>query len=63
MRELFRTVLANGGYRPLPAADGEEALEIMEREYIERNIAWMSRFVNASSPWSANGQRRKLSWT
>lgn len=39
MRELFCTVLSDGGYRPLPAADGEEALEIMEREYIDLIVA------------------------
>lgn len=35
MRELFCTVLANGGYRALPAADGTEALEILDREYVD----------------------------
>lgn len=30
MRELFCTVLTDGGYRAIPAADGQEALEVME---------------------------------
>ena len=29
MRELFCTVLTDGGYRAIPAADGQEALETM----------------------------------
>ena len=35
MRELFCTVLTDGGYRAIPAADGQEALEVMERQYID----------------------------
>ena len=39
MRELFCTVLSEGGYRAIPAADGAEALRIMEKEYIDLIIA------------------------
>lgn len=39
MRELFCTVLSDGGYRAVPAADGEEALEIMDKEYIDLIVA------------------------
>lgn len=39
MRELFCTVLADGGYRCLPAADGAEALGIIEKEYIDLIVA------------------------
>ena len=39
MRELFCTVLADGGYRAIPAADGQEALEVMERQYIDLIVA------------------------
>lgn len=35
MRELFCTVLSDSGYNTIPAADGLEALEIMDREYID----------------------------
>lgn len=35
MRELFCTVLSDSGYRSIPARDGAEALDIMEREYID----------------------------
>ncbi len=35
MRTLFCKVLERGGYKPFPASDGEEALEIMDREYID----------------------------
>lgn len=39
MRELFCTVLSYSGYNAIPAADGEEALDIMEREYIDLLVA------------------------
>lgn len=39
MRELFCTVLADSGYNAIPAADGVNALEIMDREYIDLIIA------------------------
>lgn len=35
MRELFCTVLADSGYNVIPAADGVNALEIMDKEYID----------------------------
>lgn len=35
MRELFCTVLADSGYRTIAATDGIEALDIMEKEYID----------------------------
>lgn len=39
MRELFSTVLADRGYRTLTAADGVQALEIMEKTYIDLIVA------------------------
>lgn len=39
MRELFCTVLADHGYRPLAAVDGADALDIMEKEYIDLIVA------------------------
>lgn len=39
MRELFCTVLTDSGYRCIPAADGQEALDILEREYIDLIVA------------------------
>ena len=39
MRELFCTVLYDSGYRCLPAADGLEALEIMDKEYVDLIVA------------------------
>lgn len=39
MRELFCTVLSDSGYHCVPAADGLEALEIMERVYIDLIVA------------------------
>lgn len=39
MRELFCTVLADYGYNSIPASDGTEALEIIEREYIDLIVA------------------------
>lgn len=39
MRELFCTVLSDSGYNAIPAADGAEALDIMDREYIDLIVA------------------------
>lgn len=39
MRELFCTVLSDSGYRCLPAADGSEALDIMDKEYVDMIVA------------------------
>ena len=39
MRELFCTVLADNGYNSIPAKDGIDALDIMDREYIDLIIA------------------------
>lgn len=39
MRELFCTVLSDNGYNAVPAVDGEDALNIMEREYIDLLVA------------------------
>lgn len=39
MLELFSTVLTEGGYRVLCATDGEEALEIMDKEYVDLIVA------------------------
>lgn len=39
MRELFCTVLTDSGYRCIPAADGLDALDAMEREYIDLIVA------------------------
>lgn len=39
MRELFCTVLSDSGYNTIPAVDGLEALEIMDREYIDLIVA------------------------
>lgn len=39
MRELFCTVLSDSGYRCLPASDGLEALDIMDKEYIDLIVA------------------------
>ena len=39
MRELFCTVLSDGGYRAIPASDGLHALEIMDKEYIDLIVA------------------------
>ena len=39
MRELFCTVLADGGYHPIPAVDGRDALDIMDKEYIDLIVA------------------------
>lgn len=39
MRELFCTVLSDAGYHTIPASDGFDALEIMEKEYIDLIVA------------------------
>ena len=39
MRELFCTVLADSGYHTFPAVDGINALEIMNKEYIDLIVA------------------------
>lgn len=39
MRELFCTVLSDSGYQCLSAADGLEALNIMEKEYVDLIVA------------------------
>lgn len=39
MRELFCTVLSDSGYRCLSAADGLEALGVMEKEYVDLIVA------------------------
>lgn len=39
MRELFCTVLSDSGYQCIPAADGLEALDIMDKEYIDLIVA------------------------
>lgn len=39
MRELFCTVLADGGFRCIPAVDGAAALDITQKEYIDLIVA------------------------
>lgn len=39
MRELFCTMLTDSGYNAIPAVDGINALEIMDRDYIDLVIA------------------------
>lgn len=39
MRELFCTVLSDNGYNSIPAKDGMDALEIMDKEYIDLIVA------------------------
>ena len=39
MRELFCTVISDSGYNAVPAADGAEALEIMDKQYIDLIVA------------------------
>ena len=39
MRELFYTVLSDGGYNVFPAKDGQEALEIIDKEYVDLIVA------------------------
>ncbi|ASA19726.1 response regulator transcription factor [Paenibacillus donghaensis] len=35
LRQLFCTVLSRNGYRALPAAEGEEALSVLDKEYVD----------------------------
>lgn len=39
MRELFCTVLSDSGYNSIPAANGIEALKMMDKEYIDLIVA------------------------
>lgn len=39
MRELFCTVLSDGGYKAVGACDGEDALDIMDKEYVDLIVA------------------------
>lgn len=39
MRELFCTVLSDGGYHAVAAVDGVDALNVMEKEYIDLIVA------------------------
>ena len=39
MRELFCTVLSDSGYQCFPAADGQQALSIMDQAYIDLIVA------------------------
>ena len=39
MRELFCTVLSDSGYQCLAASDGAEALELMDKEYVDLIVA------------------------
>ena len=39
LRELFCAVLSDHGYLPLPAADGAEALEMLEHSYVDLIIS------------------------
>ena len=39
LRELFCAVLSDHGYLPLPAADGTEALEMLEHSYVDLIIS------------------------
>lgn len=39
VRELFCTVLTDSGYRCIPATDGQNALDVMEREYVDLIVA------------------------
>ncbi len=39
MRELFCTVLTDAGYHALSAVDGQDALEVMAKEYIDLIVA------------------------
>ena len=38
MRELFCTVLSDSGYHAIPALDGMDALDIMDKE-----VYWLNR--------------------
>lgn len=60
MRELFCTVLLDGGYKVFPAGDGAEALDVLDRSYIDLIVAdvmmpnmddihLQSRFVNRNT--------------
>lgn len=39
LRQLFCRVLTKNGYIPIPASDGKEALDIMDREYVDLIIS------------------------
>jgi len=39
LRRLICTVLDKNGYKALPAGDGEEALDILDREYVDLLVA------------------------
>ena len=39
MRELFCTVLSDSGYHAIPTLDGMDALDIMDKEYIDLIVA------------------------
>ena len=39
LRELFCAVLSEHGYRPIPAADGENALEILDGTLVDLIIS------------------------
>lgn len=39
LRRLFCTVLSRDGYRAIPAADGVEALDVLDKEYIDLVIS------------------------
>lgn len=39
MRELFSTVLSDAGYRCLTATDGQDALAVMDKEYVDLIVA------------------------
>lgn len=62
MRELFCTVLTEGGYRCLSAADGQEALALMDREYVDLVVAdvMMPRMDGYELTRSLRGARQEL---
>ena len=35
LRQLFCRVLQRSGFDPIPAADGQEALDLLEKEYVD----------------------------
>jgi DNA-binding response OmpR family regulator len=39
MRELFCTVLSNNGYKAIPAVDGVQALDLLEKYYVDLIVA------------------------
>ncbi len=39
LRQLFCRVLTRSGFAPIPAADGQEALDLLEREYVDLIIS------------------------